>query len=76
MKSHQTWTFGVQVLFSTVVLGLCTFKLVANEAPKDQALYWGGLTGVLAYWLPAPTNSKNEGQKLLIESSVQSQPHK
>lgn len=65
MKNHQAWTFGVQVFFSTIVLGLCTFKLVAPSAPNDQALYWGGLTGVLAYWLPSPTSSKNEEQLLL-----------
>ncbi|MBP5974309.1 hypothetical protein HW132_16575 [Brasilonema sp. CT11] len=62
MKNHQTWTFAVQVFFSTVVLGLCTFKLIANKPQDNQALYWGGLTGILGYWLPAPTNSKNEEQ--------------
>ncbi|MBW4633194.1 MAG: hypothetical protein KME30_15240 [Iphinoe sp. HA4291-MV1] len=68
MKNHQTWIFGVQVFFSTIVLGLCTFKLVADKAPNNQALYWGGLTGVLAYWLPAPTSSKNEEQQFLLRN--------
>ncbi|MBW4596360.1 MAG: hypothetical protein KME46_26515 [Brasilonema angustatum HA4187-MV1] len=68
MKNHQTWTFAVQVFFSTVVLGLCTFKLIANKPQDNQALYWGGLTGILGYWLPAPTNSKNEEQQYLLRS--------
>ncbi|WP_026082787.1 hypothetical protein [Mastigocladopsis repens] len=68
MKHQQAWTFGVQVFFSTIVLGLCTFQLVADKKEQNQAIYWGGLTGVLGYWLPSPSNSKNEEQEFLQRS--------
>ncbi len=54
----ETYKFWIQVFFSTVVLSLCTFQLVNEDSQKNEAMYWGGLTGVLAYWLPSPSNSR------------------
>jgi hypothetical protein len=68
MKNQQAWTFCVQVFFSSIVLGLCTFQLVNDQKTQNQALYWGGLTGILGYWLPSPSNSKNEEQEWFIRS--------
>lgn len=58
MKKLDVWKFAIQVVFSAVVLALCVSKLAVDnlEAP-DKSLYWGGLSGVLAYWLPSPGNN-------------------
>ncbi|WP_373530747.1 hypothetical protein [Nostoc sp.] len=52
--NQEAWRFGVQVLFSGIVMGLCIFKLGSPADDKNVALYWGGLSSVLAYWLPSP----------------------
>ncbi|PAX52951.1 hypothetical protein [Brunnivagina elsteri] len=59
----ETSKFWIQVLFSTVVLSLCTFQLVNKDSQaSEKAMYWGGLTGVLAYWLPSPSSSRESEQ--------------
>lgn len=60
--------FGVQVFFSSVVLGLCIYQLTANDASKDnQALYWGGVTAILAWWMPSPKTEKDDGPGVNVE---------
>lgn len=67
MQNLNMWKFGTQVFFSLVVMGLCVFKLADNATPSEQrALYWGGLTGILGYWLPSPSNNQDEQQELTI----------
>ncbi|OKH36375.1 hypothetical protein NIES2119_17155 [[Phormidium ambiguum] IAM M-71] len=63
MKKFEYWKFGVQVFFSTIVIGLCIFKLCTSDAKNEPntALYWGGLTGILGYWLPAPSDKDDRG---------------
>jgi hypothetical protein len=58
--NQEAWKFGVQVFFSSIVLGLCIFKLASPGDEKNIALYWGGLSSVLAYWLPSPGQSRDE----------------
>ncbi|MEH2328171.1 hypothetical protein [Nostoc sp.] len=59
--NQDVWRFGVQVFFSSIVLGLCIFKLGSPaEEDKNIALYWGGLSGVLAYWLPSPGQTRDD----------------
>ncbi|MEH1967317.1 hypothetical protein [Nostoc sp.] len=58
--NQDVWRFGVQVFFSSIVLGLCIFKLGSPGDDKNIALYWGGLSGVLAYWLPAPGQTRDD----------------
>jgi len=55
----ETWKFGIQVFFSTIVIGLCVFKLAEPQGQNNPnvGMYWGGLSGVLAYWLPSPANA-------------------
>jgi hypothetical protein len=61
MRELQTWRFGIQFLFSTVMIGLCTFQLVNDKTKENQTLYWSGLSTVLAYWLPSPAGTQEEG---------------
>lgn len=67
MKSLDTWKFVTQFFFSSVVVGLCVFKLAVNDGKDNQnaALYWGGLTGILGYWLPSPTSKQDDEQQQL-----------
>ncbi len=58
--NQEAWRFGVQVFFSSIVLVLCIFKLGSPRDEKNIALYWGGLTSVLAYWLPSPGQNNDE----------------
>ncbi|MBE9224186.1 hypothetical protein IQ264_01695 [Phormidium sp. LEGE 05292] len=72
MKNFESWRFGVQVFFSTIVIGLCIFKLCTADAKDNPntAIYWGGLTGVLGYWLPSPNSDDKEKQKKQFDSVV------
>ncbi|NJL63276.1 MAG: hypothetical protein HC903_17435 [Methylacidiphilales bacterium] len=70
IETHKFW---IQVFFSTVVLSLCTFQLVNKTSQESQAMYWGGLTGVLAYWLPSPSNSRESEQYTYASQSSTSQ---
>jgi hypothetical protein len=67
---QETWKFIVQVSFSSLVLGFCMFKLIAPDSSKaDQPLYWGGITALLAWWMPAPGASQRESDNDLPDSS-------
>lgn len=51
-------------------MSLCIYKLVTAD-PKDNqnALYWGGLSGILGYWLPSPTNETENDSLSVITAS-------
>lgn len=71
MQNLNTWKFGIQVFFSLIVMGLCVVKLADNKTPPEQqALYWGGLTGILGYWLPSPTHNREEQELTLTTGSI------
>jgi|GEM_PF-4899936 hypothetical protein len=76
MKNNQeTWRFFVQVLFSAIVLTFSLYKLSGNDQQESyQALYWGGVTGIMAWWMPSPgsgtsngSNSQNDSQSGQIQ---------
>lgn len=45
--------FRAQVFFSAALLSFCFYKLI-NPPDTQVALYWGGVSSVIAYWLPSP----------------------
>jgi hypothetical protein len=47
--------FFCQVLISVSVLFFCMVKIHDSD-PERLALYWGGITGIVGYWLPSPSN--------------------
>jgi hypothetical protein len=61
--NQDAWRFGVQVFFSGTVLALCIFKIALPSEEKNIALYWGGLSSVLAYWLPSPGQNKEDKEQ-------------
>jgi hypothetical protein len=54
VPAQDTMRFGVQVAFSSIVLFFCLFKLMSPNDNQSNALYWGGVTSVLAWWMPSP----------------------
>ncbi|MBE9210001.1 hypothetical protein IQ244_26605 [Nostoc sp. LEGE 06077] len=66
---QNAWRFGVQVVFSAVVLGLCIVQLVSKPSnDQNTALYWGGVTSVLAYWLPSPGQNREDKEQMTINT--------
>ncbi|WP_292852478.1 hypothetical protein [Nostoc sp. NMS8] len=61
--NQEAWRFSVQVFFSSIVLGLCIFKLGSPDNDKNVALYWGGLSSVLAYWLPSLGQTRDDREQ-------------
>ncbi len=62
MKNQDGLKFWIQVLFSTFMIGFCSFQLARDSTKETQAIYWGGLSGVLGYWLPSPASSQANPQ--------------
>lgn len=51
----------IQFLFSSVVLGFCIYQLFNGGLKKDgsnDSLYWGGLTSIIAWWMPSPGGTR------------------
>lgn len=68
--SIYVYKFLTQVTFSASVMLLCIWMLATGKAVDEEreALYWSGLNGTLAYWLPNP--------QLPPDSSTASAPKK
>ena len=48
----------VQTILSLLVVCFCLYKLADKSTlPEEKALFWGGLSGILGYWLPSPSES-------------------
>lgn len=42
------------------MIGLCSSLIfMERDNSQNQAVYWSGLSGVLAYWLPSPANTQD-----------------
>ncbi len=63
MKYQDAWRFSAQFLFSFIVLVFCLCKLSGTADDRDNALYWGGITGILAWWMPSPGNGQRTMQE-------------
>jgi hypothetical protein len=46
--------FFAQCFVSASVLFFCMSK-IAGAKGDELALYWGGITGIVGYWLPSPS---------------------
>ena len=57
-KNIHSLRFLLQAAFSTVILIFCLSQLYrSNGNGKNDAIYWGGVTGILALWMPSPSSS-------------------
>lgn len=49
--------FVIQIVFSTIILLFCLNKLfVSSDNNRNNAIYWSGVTGILALWMPSPSS--------------------
>jgi len=49
--------FVIQIFFSSIILVFCLLQLATSKDAKNDAIYWGGVTGILALWMPSPSSS-------------------
>ncbi len=57
LKDIHSLRFLIQFVFSTIILVFCVIKLsLPNKDHQDNAIYWGGVTSILALWMPSPSS--------------------
>lgn len=56
-RKMDSLRFLVQVFLTATVLLLCVGNLPKAD-PETRAIYWGGITGIIAWWMPTPGSSK------------------
>ncbi|MBF2028664.1 MAG: hypothetical protein IGS48_18185 [Oscillatoriales cyanobacterium C42_A2020_001] len=56
-RSIESLRLLVQIGLTFIVLSLCIGKLTVED--QDKALYWGGITSIVAWWMPSPGASKS-----------------
>jgi hypothetical protein len=54
---RETLRMFVQISLTLLILVFCMGKLTANDS--DKALYWGGITSIIAWWMPSPGGSSS-----------------
>ncbi len=59
MPTQEKVRLSMQVAFSSIILCFCLFKLSNPNDSQSSALYWGGVTSVLAWWMPSPGGSSS-----------------
>lgn len=67
--TEENLRFGIQFLFSASVLFFCLYKLaIAPENQNSNALYWGGITSILAWWMPSPSFGQRNSPSIHAEA--------
>lgn len=56
LRDSEDLKFLFQMLLSLILVGFCIVKLIDDNNDR-AALYWGGLTGIIGFWLPSPHGS-------------------
>ncbi len=59
--------FIFQCFLTAVILGFCMSQL-AHEKQEDNALYWSGITSMIAWWMPSPGSAKKSSSEQDFES--------
>jgi hypothetical protein len=63
VQHPDLFRFVVQVAFSATVLSFCINQLaVGAKDGKNDAIYWGGVTSILAWWMPSPGGRSPQNQ--------------
>lgn len=59
VQNPDLFRFIVQVAFSGIVLCFCISQLaIGAEEGKNDAIYWGGVTSMLTWWMPSPNSRR------------------
>ena len=63
VQHPDLFRFVVQVAFSAIVLTFCINQLaIGAKDGKNDAIYWGGVTSILAWWMPSPGGRNPQNQ--------------
>lgn len=63
VQHPDLFRFVVQVAFSAIVLSFCINQLaIGAKDGKNDAIYWGGVTSILAWWMPSPGGRNPQNQ--------------
>lgn len=60
LRRVDSLRFLVQTGLSIAIMALCIGKLafMGSEANNDKALFWGGITSIVTWWMPSPGASR------------------
>ncbi len=61
-KRLDSLKFAMQLILTAAILTLCIGKLTMSSQADDKALYWGGITGLFAWWMPSPNGTQSKGK--------------
>lgn len=50
--SKDKWLLIIRFFFSFLIIVFCIRQI--NTDKENIALYWGGISSVVGYWLPSP----------------------
>ena len=59
LDDPESVRLSMQVVLSLTTVIFCSFGIAMHEINNKQdniALYWGGVTGILAWWMPSPAS--------------------
>jgi hypothetical protein len=57
LRKIDSLKFSMQILITLFMLTLCWSGLQSKDS-ETQALYWGGITGIIGWWMPSPGGLK------------------
>lgn len=57
-RNIESLKFVMQIVITLFMLGMCWSGLQIKD-DSTRALYWGGLTGIIGWWMPSPGGFKN-----------------
>ncbi len=57
LRDLDSLKFVMQIIITFFMLMLC-WKGLQHEDDNTRALYWGGLTGIIGWWMPSPGGFK------------------
>ena len=55
--------YGANFVYGKITDGKDLIAVIGSDkstAAEEKALFWGGLSGILGYWLPSPPESKDK----------------
>lgn len=53
IRNVDSLKFVMQIIITLFMLGMCWRGLQIKD-DSTRALYWGGLTGIIGWWMPSP----------------------
>jgi hypothetical protein len=63
IRYPEFFKFIFQCILTLVVMSFCIFQLANgghDRKGKNDALYWGGITSILAWWMPSPSSGVSQ----------------